>query len=324
MLDNYKKNLIEKIIAEFNQNTRLLVNKYNLQLRQILSRRSRRNRFIINRLNYSFNQIYKASWNDLQRKIKIIEQTPSIVSDNITKNNKKALLVGINYTGTNNQLNGCINDVLSIEKYLKEFTCTMLTDNTIMKPTGDNILSEFTELLKKAVIGDILFFAFSGHGSYIKDNNNEELDGNDELIYPIDGNYITDDKFKQIIDTHLKVGVTLFALFDSCNSGTMLDLRYNFLTDESITNYENSKNNETTGNVYMISGCKDNQYSIDGIFNGKRNGALTWAFLECIKSNQSWKVLVNTMRTRLAEGDYGQVPQLSSGKQIDINNNHNF
>ncbi len=34
--------------------------------------------------------------------------------------NKFALLVGINYIGTPNELSGCINDVIMVRKYLIE------------------------------------------------------------------------------------------------------------------------------------------------------------------------------------------------------------
>lgn len=33
---------------------------------------------------------------------------------------KKALLIGINYTGSNHALNGCINDAMNIRKFLVE------------------------------------------------------------------------------------------------------------------------------------------------------------------------------------------------------------
>ena len=56
--------------------------------------------------------------------------------------NKKALLIGINYIGTSNELFGCINDVHSITERIKlnGFTnITTLTDLTTNKPTKDNI-----------------------------------------------------------------------------------------------------------------------------------------------------------------------------------------
>ena len=66
---------------------------------------------------------------------------------------KKALLVGINYTGTSNELYGCINDVNSIKERIstKGFTSiNTITDLTTKKPTRDNILREFKSLLVKS------------------------------------------------------------------------------------------------------------------------------------------------------------------------------
>jgi len=117
MSDDYKKAHIEKIINEFKENTKLLVNRYNIQKRQIIMQRTYNNKFLISNLNNSLNEIYKASWNDLQRKIKIIEQSHSIPSNSIIKYNNNDSLVNNNYIGTNIQLNSyiihdCINYIL--------------------------------------------------------------------------------------------------------------------------------------------------------------------------------------------------------------------
>ena len=59
---------------------------------------------------------------------------------------KYALLVGINYTGTQNQLMGCINDALGMRTELIEHhgylpeNITVITDETETKPTAHNIL----------------------------------------------------------------------------------------------------------------------------------------------------------------------------------------
>ena len=90
---------------------------------------------------------------------------------------KKALLVGINYIGTSNELYGCINDVNSIKERIttKGFTnINTLTDLTIQKPTKENILLEFKNLLINSQAGDLLLFLYSGHGSYTLDKNNDE------------------------------------------------------------------------------------------------------------------------------------------------------
>jgi len=122
MSDDYKKAHIEKIINEFKENTKLLVNRYNIQKRQIIMQRTYNNKFLISNLNNSLNEIYKASWNDLQRKIKIIEQSHSIPSNSIIKYNNNDSLVNNNYIGTNIQLNSyiihdCINYILIFVVY---------------------------------------------------------------------------------------------------------------------------------------------------------------------------------------------------------------
>ena len=50
----------------------------------------------------------------------------------------------------------------------------MFTDNTITKPTKKNILDAFKTLLMNTKAGDLVFWLFSGHGSYVKDRNGDE------------------------------------------------------------------------------------------------------------------------------------------------------
>ena len=237
---------------------------------------------------------------------------------------KKALLVGINYTGTTNELFGCINDANSIKERIstKGFTSiNTITDLTTKKPTRDNILREFRNLLINSQAGDLLFFLYSGHGSYDLDRNSDEADGYDELIVTSDLKSITDDEFKTIIQQNLKKDVTLFAMFDSCFSGTMLDLRYQYMDSLNYDKYtENDKQAITVGNVFMISGCADNQTSADAVFNNKANGALTWSLLESLKQkpNDSWRELVKNMRDILKTSEFDQIPQFSSGSFVNI------
>jgi len=237
---------------------------------------------------------------------------------------KKALLVGINYTGTSSELYGCINDVNCIKERIssKGFTSiNTITDLTTKKPTRDNILSEFKSLLVNSQAGDLLFFLYSGHGSYALDRNGEEADGYDELIVSSDSKGISDDEFKTIIQQNLKQDVTLFAMFDSCFSGTMLDLRYQYMDSLNYDKYtENDKQAITVGNVFMISGCTDEQTSADAVFNNKPNGAMTWSLLESLKQkpNDSWRELVKNMRDLLKTSEFDQIPQFSSGSFVNI------
>jgi hypothetical protein len=238
---------------------------------------------------------------------------------------KHALVIGINYKNTAYALNGCINDALNIQTYFKKQSfdnIVILTDDTPKKPTKANIIKELTNLLSHATSGDFVCVTYSGHGSFVDDANNNETDKHDEAMVPLDFNLIIDDTLKSIIDKNLKANVTLFLLFDCCHSGTILDLKYQYLDSEQ-NNTSTINNNEvaTKGTVIMISGCTDAQTSEDAYINNQSQGALTWALLDVLNASDhkiSWKNLIQTMRTNLAKSKYTQIPQLSSGKACNI------
>jgi len=233
-----------------------------------------------------------------------------------TRITKKALLVGINYLGTSNALAGCINDVNNVNAYLssKGFTCQLITDHTVLKPIRDTILHALKQLLVNAVAGDVLVFEYSGHGTYVRDTNRDEVDGYDEAMVCLDRR-ILDDELKSLLVNHLKKGVTLFVLMDCCHSGTILDLKYQYMDVDKV----NPKNLETAGKVYMISGCMDRQTSADAMINKQAQGAMTWSLLNTLKPNITWRELLQSMRTLLKTSGYVQIPQLSTGTLEDMN-----
>ncbi|KAJ2970637.1 hypothetical protein NQ176_g8093 [Zarea fungicola] len=155
---------------------------------------------------------------------------------------RKALLIGINYFGQRGQLRGCINDVRNMTSYLAEQfgyrreDMVILTDdqqNPMSQPTKQNILRAMHWLVKDARPNDSLFFHYSGHGGQTKDLDGDEPDGYDEVIYPVDfrqHGHITDDEMHRIMVSPLCAGVRLTAIFDSCHSGTALDLPYIYST----------------------------------------------------------------------------------------------
>ncbi|GMM34807.1 Ca(2+)-dependent cysteine protease [Saccharomycopsis crataegensis] len=154
---------------------------------------------------------------------------------------RKALLVGINYIGTKNQLRGCINDVHNVSKFLqkhgyKESDIVVLTDdqtNSRALPKKQNILDGMKWLVKGAQANDSLFFHYSGHGGQVEDKDGDEYDGYDECIYPMDfdsAGEIIDDIMHDILVKSLPAGCRLTALFDCCHSGSALDLPYTYST----------------------------------------------------------------------------------------------
>ena len=273
---------------------------------------------LITALNNTINQLKKKLDSDIA---KINETIYSVVEPTINKN---ALVIGINYTGTPNQLNGCINDANSINQLLitkKYQNITLITDNTDDKPTHDNIINSFTKLLESGSNSDIIFFFYSGHGSETINLTGDEISGNDQLIVPLDLNCIMDNEFKSIIQKKLQPNVTLIALFDSCFSESVLDLKYQYVDSLNNNNdYANNNEDDTNGNVIMISGCSDTQTSADAFINNINQGALTWAFLQTYNSQpkQTWRQLLLGMRDILSENGFTQIPQLASGKLINI------
>lgn len=320
ILDNYKHNKIAEIINIFNTELNNLNYTLSQNIKIINISRMRNKLRAIQLLIDNYNNNVKNLKNKLNLNIKNINM--------FTRNfpcefkNKKALLIGINYLNTNYELSGCIRDIERMKTFLetKGFNSfDTMTDLTNIKPTRINILNKIKNFISSSVDGDLLFIHFSGHGSYTYDKNNDEIDGSDETIISIDLKYIIDDEIKSIINQYCKKNVSIIGIFDSCHSGTMMDLKYNYNYFEN-TYVENTKNNECSGNVLMISGCMDNQTSTEAIVNGELQGALTGAFIEIMRVNPSlsWKDLIFNMCNLLKLQNFTQVPQISTNIFYDI------
>ncbi|GAA5813862.1 hypothetical protein MFLAVUS_007349 [Mucor flavus] len=157
---------------------------------------------------------------------------------------KRALLIGINYTGTANELSGCLNDVVNIKDFIStnynfnEDDIVVLTDDQEedkFKPTRANILAGMKWLVNDAQPDD------SGHGGRVHDVHSDEDDSYDETIYPLDfenfdgdSGQIKDDDMHDIMVRPLPPKCRLTAIFDSCHSGTVLDLPFVYSTKGEI------------------------------------------------------------------------------------------
>ena len=138
------------------------------------------------------------------------------------------------------------------------------------------------------------------------------------MFFCLDEKFIVDDEIKLVIDSNLKKDISLFALFDSCYSGTVMDLRYQYLdSGNSDKTTINEKETETIGDVVMISGCTDEQTSSE---TSDAQGAMTSAFLNSPHGKaMSWNKLILSMRSYLKYLKYSQIPQITSGKKLDLN-----
>jgi hypothetical protein len=212
---------------------------------------------------------------------------------------KKALLVGINYKGIPGAaLNGCINDIVNTSEVLIDSydyetkNIIQLRDDTRVAgslPTRANILSNLSSLVAQSANLSELWFHYSGHGSQIRDTNGDEADRLDEVLVPVDfqrSGFISDDEIFTIIkNTKCKT----ILIFDSCHSGSVCDLQWNYqFTNGSIMKTMTTNKTITNPNVFCFSGCKDPETSADAYSVEKQMGvgAFTDTFLRCLRANR--------------------------------------
>jgi hypothetical protein len=216
--------------------------------------------------------------------IQVSSTTPAVDADHVIVAGRsprmRAVLVGINYVGTPNQLNGCVNDTIHLQSLLKtggaDIDIHMLNDAGYNgqrqppagshMPTKANILAELEWLVSDAVAGDRLLFHFSGHGTQTIDRSGDEEDGMDEALCPVDFNacgdweqgLIIDDDIKNYI-ARLPEGVSMTLVLDACHSGSAADLRYSYPDIATGKMRVSQPHSKTKADIVSISGCRDYQ-----------------------------------------------------------------
>ncbi|KAF8259231.1 caspase domain-containing protein [Lactarius quietus] len=233
---------------------------------------------------------------------------------------RKAVCVGINYTGQQNELQGCVNDARNMYQFLMEnyryshSNIIVLTDdNTIPRnqPTRKNMLNAMRWLVEDASPDDALFIHYSGHGGRTRDLDGDEVDGWDEgntlhsvliffpglkktkVIFPVDyktTGIITDDELHKALVEPLPPGCRLTGVFDSCHSASILeDLPFEYHSNGQLKSspvtpaFINAK--ASPADVISFSGSMDTQTSADVVQNGVAVGAMSYALLKVLKRN---------------------------------------
>lgn len=233
-------------------------------------------------------------------------------------------------------LEGCHNDAkamqsLAVAQGFKPLG-TLLDKNA----TVDRFKELMTEAATTLVKGDALLITFSGHGSQFKDANSEEGDGQDETWCLFD-RMILDDEIYQLI-CKFRAGVRITVFVDACNSGTSVrrlpfgkktrhlpKSNQDYVEKKFYAYYEKlqaSFKAKVTWNVkaslILLSGCQDDQESIDLPENGLFTGSLL-----SVWKNGSFK---GTLKDLLREtvilvaknaGNHKQIPNYLSLGAID-------
>lgn len=231
-----------------------------------------------------------------------------------------ALLVAINdYKGTENDLNGCLNDQsdmadLLFDKYqivkMKNEECTKV-----------NVLNKLSEIVKSLKSGDNFIFHYSGHGTQVTDLNGDESDGYDEALYLYDGALIDDDINMYL--SWIPEGVTCLVLLDSCFSGTATrrlgEPKSKFLKLFNIEPHVSKRRSivrDSDMKWCVISGCSENQTSADAYINKRFNGAFTYNLIRAYEKDMTIKEWYNSLRRLLPNRKYSQIPTLEGNRRL--------
>jgi len=202
------------------------------------------------------------------------------------------------YQGWDGALNACIADAKDMRALAKK---KGFTGNTLLidgQATAAAVTAALQDAGKKLSKGDLLFLTYSGHGGQVRDTNGDEKD-NDRM----DETWVLYDR--QLVDDELynlwakyKAGVRILVLSDSCHSGTVTRDIPEFIgggprpramprsvgikTENANralyrTIQDNNRGSEevkVNASVLLLSGCMDNQTSMDGDNNGAFTGML--------------------------------------------------
>lgn len=242
---------------------------------------------------------------------------------------RRAVMVGINYIGTQAQLRGCVNDVQNMHALLTQTfswdpRCirTLTDDDRGSMPTRRNIEAALSWLVDGVQPGDVLFFHFSGHGAQKEDPHGYEEDGMNETILPVDfktAGMMTDDDLSDLVVKGLPEGARLTAIMDCCHSGTGLDLPYTWMPGRGWK--EETNPYHSLGDVQMISGCEDDDTSSDAsTAYGAAGGAMTTAFCDVMRATRcpSYPELMQQLNRVMRSRGFSQHAQLTSSQRFDF------
>lgn len=228
----------------------------------------------------------------------------------------RSLHIGLNYVdpdkygGWNGELSGCVNDADAMEQIARDrgFTTTKLTD---AQANAEAVRQQLASAADELDDGDFFFITYSGHGGQVPDTDGvvDESDGYDETWCLYDTELIDDTLYGAF--RTFKPGVRIFVMSDSCHSESVARAPFirgrerqayvdkqagarskraplEYTTLEFAANKDayaaqkawwpgtRTPGPDCAASVVLISGCQDNQTSMDG----PGNGAFTYAFLQ--------------------------------------------
>jgi hypothetical protein len=212
----------------------------------------------------------------------------------------------VHYQGWSGPLNACEADAEDMQALASDSGFSAKIFKT-KKATRDSVIAAIDAAADALQSGDIFLLTYSGHGGQVPDRNHDETDLRDETWCLYDGQLIDDELL--FLWSKFKEGTRILLLSDSCHSGTVSRApigmpaapsgfeaanlgieaaQYRCMPTEAAaktyrtnrTFYDTIQRNlpstppAVKARVRLISGCQDNQLSLDGTFNGLFTGQL--------------------------------------------------
>lgn len=142
---------------------------------------------------------------------------------------RKALLIGINYIGSQHQLQGCIDDVGNMGEFLASRGFSNHPANMVVMtdmnqpggpywPSGHNILAAMNWLVSEP--GCMCVLHYSGHGGQVPDDAGNHSSGFADTIVPVDferNGQIDSATLHRHLVSALHPTSSLFVVFDCCH-----------------------------------------------------------------------------------------------------------
>jgi hypothetical protein len=251
---------------------------------------------------------------------------------------ERGLAIGLNnYNGFAPTLSGCENDAKDWAAALRSrgFEVSTLINQQATKRA---ILEGIERLVDLTRSGETAVITFSGHGTWVPDEDGDEPDGRDEAICPYDlpDGVITDDELYERFAAARR-GARIVFISDSCHSGSVMrfaDLeaadtkrQIRFVPPSVFLSKREAKAAEpllkapVKGVIrppegLLISGCADPEYSYDAWFNRRPNGAFTYVALKALDrlppkgTYRDWHALIRDPQNGLPSIQFPQTPQI--------------
>jgi hypothetical protein len=256
-----------------------------------------------------------------------------------------ALCIGINqYPGTGYDLRGCVNDAEDWATRLDKRGADVITllDEAA---TGAAIRAAIVERLAAAGPGDLVVITWSGFGTWVPDIDGEhgdiagvEPDQRHEALCPYDvrtaGPLLDDELF--LLLTGRDEGVRVVLVLDACHCGGLFRhmlpgagsvSRVRFLPPEvflaaaqlpAAARIPGRYRGRPRDAAVLLTGCRDIEFSFDGTFEGRPNGAFTYAALAVLHmlpeeaTYRDWMLRIGQI---LPSQDHPQTPGLQGPPQ---------